>query len=166
MQPTRTRPRKGGRRGRVRQHLLRRGNRPPLPSMILSNARSLRTKIDELQINTKACFEYHTASLLAITETWLHQDIQNSLVDIDGFSLIRADRIYQSGKSRGDGIAMYVSNNWCKQYTVREMFCFPDVEFLHLHFRPFYLPREFGNVSMCIVYIPPSGNTARALCAQ
>lgn len=162
LQPTRARPRKRGRRGGVRQRLLRRGNRPPLPSMILCNARSLRAKIDELRINTKACFEYRTASLLAITETWLHRDIQNSLVDIEGFSLIRADRTEESGKCRGGGMAVYVSNNWCKQHTVRESFCSPDVELLHLHFRPFHLPREFGSVSVCVVYVPPSGNAARA----
>ncbi|KAK0144622.1 hypothetical protein N1851_016964 [Merluccius polli] len=59
-------------------------------------------------------------------------------------------------------MAVYVSNNWCKQYTVRETLCCPDVEILHLTMRPFYLPREFGSVAVCVVYIPPSGNAARA----
>lgn len=49
-------------------------------------------------------------------------------------------------------MAVYVSNNWCKQYTVRETLCCPDVEIL----------REFGSVAVCVVYIPPSGNAARA----
>lgn len=28
--------------------------------------------------------------------------------------------------------------------------------------RPFYLPREFGNIAICAVYVPPSANVARA----
>jgi len=28
--------------------------------------------------------------------------------------------------------------------------------------RPFYLPREFGSVIVCAVYVPPSGNAVKA----
>ncbi|XP_078139742.1 general transcription factor II-I repeat domain-containing protein 2B-like [Centroberyx gerrardi] len=54
----RRRLRRRGRRGGVQQRLRRRGNRPPLPSMILSNVRSLKKKMDELRINATACYEY------------------------------------------------------------------------------------------------------------
>ena len=54
---TGTRPqRKRGRRGGVRERLRRRNNRPPLPSIILSNVRSLTPKLDELRVNLKSCF--------------------------------------------------------------------------------------------------------------
>lgn len=46
------------RRGGMRQGLWQRGNRPPLPSMIHSNMRSLKRKMDELQYNATACYEY------------------------------------------------------------------------------------------------------------
>lgn len=150
------RPRKRGRRGGVLQRLRRRSNRPPLPSIILGNARSLRTKMDELRINARSCFEYRDLSLMAFTETWLHKDIPSSLVELEGFSLIRADRGKSSGKDRGGGVCVYMSNRWCTQYTVRETGCTPDAEYLCLSLRPFYLPREFGNVIMCVVCIPPS----------
>ncbi len=45
--------RKRSRRGGVRQRLRRRGNKTPLPSMILSNVRSLYSKIDELRLNAR-----------------------------------------------------------------------------------------------------------------
>ncbi len=89
------------------------------------------------------------------TESWLRQDTPDSLPELDDFSCIRADRSESSGKSRGGGICVYVSNNWCKQYTVREKICDPDLELLCLSLRPFYLPREFGNIIVCAVYIPP-----------
>ena len=157
-----TRRRRRGRRGGVRQRLRRRGDKPPLPSIILSNVRSLRSKMDELRLNCRSCFEYRGSSLLVFTESWLRQDTPDSLVELEGFSLIRADRGASSGKSRGGGICVYVSNNWCKQYTIRETYCDPDVELLCLSMRPFYLPREFGNIVMCVAYVPPSGNAARA----
>lgn len=57
---------------------------------------------------------------------------------------------------------MYINDNWCRQYTVRETTCSPDVELLCLSLRPAYLPRELGNIILCAVYVPPSGNAASA----
>jgi len=56
--------RKRGRRGGVRQRLRRRGDKPPLPSIILSNVRSLRSKMDELRINRRFCQEYRDSSII------------------------------------------------------------------------------------------------------
>lgn len=62
------RHRRRGQRGGIRQRLRRRGNRPPLPAMILCNARSLHGKMEELRANSKACFEYRTSSLMVFTQ--------------------------------------------------------------------------------------------------
>ncbi len=43
----------------------------------------------------------------------LHPDIPNSLVDIDGFSLVQADRDESSGEARGGGICVYIREWWC-----------------------------------------------------
>lgn len=59
---------------------------------------------------------------------------------------------------------MYIKEAWCKQYTVREQSCDPDLELLCLSMRPFYLPREFGNVIIIAAYVPPSGNAHKASC--
>lgn len=154
--------RKRGKRGGVRQRIRRRGNRPPLPSVVFGNVRSLRGKMEELRINNRVCFEYRESSLMVFTETWLHQNIPDSLVEFEGRSLVRLDRTEAAGKSRGGGIGIYIRDDWCKQYTVREAVCNPDLELLCLSLRPVYLPREFGNIVMCAVYVPPDGNAARA----
>ncbi|KAK0137741.1 hypothetical protein N1851_026045 [Merluccius polli] len=155
------RRRKRGRKGGVRQRVRRRGNRPPLPSIVLSNVRSIRNKMDELRVHTRYSHEYREANILVFSETWLREDIPDSLLELEGFSFTRADREATSGKSRGGGLGVYVSNSWCSQYTVREKYCDPDLELLCLSMRPFYLPREYGNV-ICAVYVPPSANAARA----
>ena len=159
-QPASSRKRRRGIRGAIRQRL--RWSRPPLPGMILSNARSLRSKIDELRVNTKVCCEYRESSVMVFTETWLHQDIPDSLIEFEGFSLIRVDRTDQSGKSRGGGVCLFVNDSWCRNCTVRKTVCTADVELLCVSLRPFYLPREFGNIIICAVYVPPSGNATRA----
>ena len=118
--------------------------------------------MEELRVNSKVCFEYRESSVMVFTETWLHHDIPDSLIGLEGFSLIRADRTELSGKSRGGGVCLFVNDSWCRNYTVRETVCIADVELLCLSLRPHYLPREFGNILICAVYVPPSGNAARA----
>ena len=40
--------------------------------------------------------------------------------------------------------------------------CQPDIELLSVNLRPKYLPREFSNIFVTLVYIPPSGNKEKA----
>lgn len=96
----RRRTRKRGKRGGVRQRLRRRANRPPLPSMLLCNACSLRNKVEELRANARFLHKYQELCLLVVTETWLQEDVSDSLVSLDGFSLVRADSNDNSGKSK------------------------------------------------------------------
>ncbi len=118
--------------------------------------------MDELRTNARACYKYRESSILVVTETWLNADIPYSLIELEGFSAVQADRNENSGKSRGGGICMYVSDAWCSNYSVRMTVCNTDVELLSVSLRPFYLPREFGSILICAVYVPPSGNAARA----
>ena len=59
-----------------------------VPSMFLSNVKSLSPKIDEVcHVVQNANFD-----LVCITETWLQQHIPDSAVAINGYNLIRRDR--------------------------------------------------------------------------
>lgn len=124
--------------------------------------RSLRCKLDQLPLNRRFCHEYRESNIMVFTETWLRQDILDASVELEGFTMVRAYRESSSGKSRGGGICVYVSNRWCNQYTVRDTHCDPDLELLCLSLRLFYLPREFGSILICAAYVPPSANAARA----
>lgn len=99
--------RRRGRRGGIRQRLRWIGNRPPLPSMILSNVRTLKRKMDELR-NASACYEYRESSIMVFTETCLRPDVPDSLCEVEGFSLIRSDRSETSGKDRG-AVSVFLS---------------------------------------------------------
>ncbi|KAK0136692.1 hypothetical protein N1851_027139 [Merluccius polli] len=57
-------------------------------------------------------------------------------------------------KTRGGG---------CRTVVVRESLCTPDIELLCVSLRPFYLPREFPQIFLTVVYIHPKANFDRAL---
>ena len=109
------RQRKRGRRGGVLARFRRRANRPPLPSIILSNVRSIKNKTDELMYLIKTKREYSETSVFCFTETWVDPSIPDSAVrPPTGYTLHRADRCPDlSGKVRGGGVAFLINERWC-----------------------------------------------------
>lgn len=154
--------RKRGQRGGIRRRLYRRKFKPPLPSIILANVRSVTNKIDELRFLAVKHHAYRDSCAIALTETWFSDHIVDDSVALENFALFRGDRTSQSGKSRGGGVALYVNSRWCTNAIVKNRVCTPDVEILCVQCRPFYLPREFSCVVFVVVYVPPSSDTTRA----
>lgn len=143
----------------------RRRNKRSIPSILMGNVRSLPNKMEELMALTRLQWEYQQSSLLLFTETWLMDHTPDSVVTLDGFQLLRTDRsMRESGKRRGGGLAMYVNKRWCnpEHITVKEQRCIKDIELLALSIRPYHLAREFSNVLMLTVYIPPSADAMAA----
>lgn len=65
-------------RGGILQRLRRLGlRRLPLPSIVLGKVRSLRNRVDELQVNMKHIPDYTNACVITLTETWLKDYDQN-----------------------------------------------------------------------------------------
>ncbi|KAI4874712.1 hypothetical protein NFI96_009725 [Prochilodus magdalenae] len=154
------RPYRGCRAGNKRRERKRR-YKPCLPSIIMGNVRSLANKTDELSALIRTQREYRECSILCFTESWLNQNVPDSHVHLNGFTTVRADRVYhQTGKKRGGGLAVFVNDRWCNpgHITVKEVICQPDIELCVVGMRPYYLPREFTKVVMCAVYVPPSAN--------
>lgn len=57
---------------------------------------------------------FQSYSALFLWETWQHNDITDTAVDLPGYLLIRADRQTAAcGKSKGGSVCFYVNNNWC-----------------------------------------------------
>ena len=74
-----------------------------LPSFYLLNACSLLPKVDELigLIYTKP------VDIVAVTESWLHNAIENRLLQLNGYNLFREDRI----TGRGGEVCAYVEKD-------------------------------------------------------
>ncbi len=114
------------------------------------NIRSLRGKISDVD----TLLHLSGLHLLCITESWTHSEIDTKELNIDGYSIMRWDRSFESNKTRGGGIVIYTSS----KYKFVEMsdwhLCTPDMACLWLKLelkatRPTYI---------CGVYRPPSGD--------
>lgn len=157
------RKQKRGRRAGVRERLGKQPHKLPLPSILLSNTRSLVNKLDELTLQVAVDKFVKDCSLLIITETWLHSSIPDTAIGLVGRTVHRFDRNKDSGKNRGGGLCVYVNNNWCTNTKTVNSHCSPNLEYVTVKCRPFYLPREFRVVMVTAVYIPPKANASLAL---
>ena len=82
----RQRGKRGGRKRRL-QH-----RKTPYPALVFANARSINNKTDELASLIGRHCAFKNASAIGITESWLNSDIDDSLVNFDGFNTFRTDR--------------------------------------------------------------------------
>ena len=102
--------------------------------------------------------------MLAITETWLSERDSDTELAIDSFgSPVRLDRdAAATGMSRRGGVCLYVNQRYCKNVIVRVRLCTKDIELLCVSLRPPYLPREFPQIFVMVVYIHPRANADNA----
>jgi hypothetical protein len=87
-----------------------------------------------------------------ITETWLSEDIHDSPVEIDGYSLVRRDRVTKIG---GGVCAFIKSSILFKLLPELQDACF---ESLWLFLRPYKLSRGFSCLIVCVIYHLPSND--------
>ena len=72
------------------------------PSFFTANIRGgFMQKVDEMQ----AVFQEKNVDIACISETWLHGDVPNDVVNIPGYVIHRGDR---SDGRRGGGVAVFV----------------------------------------------------------
>ena len=87
--------------------------------------------------------------IAAVSETWLHEGIENDILSIPNYNLVRQDR----SVGRGGGVCAFVSNSIpYKRWTDLEN---PLYECLWLSLRLHRLPRKISRIVMGILYSPP-----------
>jgi ribosome assembly protein 1 len=144
--------RRRGRRGGVKARMRRRKcEKAVVPIVTFGNVRSLLPKIDELKLNARYLHQYREACCIALTETWLDENIPNEAVDLANFTHIRADRTCESEKTKAGGLMIYINSSWCTNIKVNTRMCTPDVELISVSLRPVYLPREFTNIFITLI---------------
>ena len=89
--------------------------------------------------------------LAFITETWLKESISESIVNIQGFTILRNNRI----SNNHGGVCVYVKDDNIKYRVLDELSCCHDHEILWLHLRPTRLPRGVSCLIAAVVYHPP-----------
>ena len=73
-----------------------------VPSIILANAMSLSPKIDEIRLYVQD----HVPDIMCFTETWLKDTVENSVIHITNYTLVRKDRIYAQHR----GVCLYIKD--------------------------------------------------------
>ncbi len=125
-----------------------RGNptRPAIPSLMLSNVRSLENKLSLIQLRRSTQYETRDCCVFVFTETWLNDNVPDSAIQLHGLTCCRADRDSSlSGKTRGGGLCVYINKEWCNNAAVLSLskHCSSLVELMVVKCRPLYLPREY-----------------------
>ena len=73
------------------------------------NARSI-VNIDK-RAELEIYMDKEKPAILAITESWAKETIQNSEIELDGYVMFRRDREQRTGRGRGGGVLLYVRDN-------------------------------------------------------
>ena len=120
------------------------------------NARSLNSNFSLI----KPLIENNPIDICTISETWLHDLIPNSFVNIQGYTLIRQDRMLPGLNKRGGGLVIYLSNR-IEHYINRSDLNCCD-ENIEMQWIEIHLPNQkkyfIGNI-----YRPPNTDSAEAL---
>ena len=101
-----------------------------VPSVALSNITSLAPKIDEL----RQFANDHEPAIMCFTETWLKDTVDNNVIFIDHYSIVRKDRT----RAQHGGVCMYVRAS--TPVTILTEYDVEDVEILWCKLRPSRLP--------------------------
>ena len=114
--------------------------------IVHTNVRSLTYKIQSLEHYFSKC------DILAITESWLTEDVPSTYLGITGYNLIRQDRP-KSIKQRGGGIAIYIKGNIPYKYNLNVSHSdqHSEIMVLTLNFK------QSKKIDLIVVYRPPSG---------
>ncbi len=105
------------------------------------NARSLLPKIDELRLIA----QIKLPAFICITETWLNESVEDSLIHIPKYQICRHDRCFR----RGGGTAIYIQDDICFTNITDAYPTPPDVDCLVLDVYSF-------RIALICIYIPPS----------
>lgn len=65
--------------------LWHRGTSPPELIPDQSTKIATKPKMEEQWTNSRFCYEYRNSSMMFLTESWLREDVPDSLVDLEGF---------------------------------------------------------------------------------
>ena len=107
-----------------------------VPGVLLSNVMSLAPKIDEI----RHCVIHANVDVVCLTETWLREHIDDNVVSIGGFNLVRLDR-----KTRmHGGVCMYIKDSI--QFSLLDDLIHPSYEALWILIRPKRLPRGISSI--------------------
>ena len=92
------------------------------------NARSLKNRVNLHQI--REFTQEHKPDIIAISESWLNSTVTNAEIEIEGFKVIRLDRLHKIG----GGMCGYVRSN-IKSFKIKHLSTISENNFHQLWLR-------------------------------
>ena len=140
---------RAGWRVALRRHPI---NKMTVPSIISSNVRSLLGKIDDVKnlVQQKYC---KNVGVILLQESWLHPDIEDDVVRLDGFDIFRGDRNVNF-LHRGGGVVTFVNRQWCNNSHLLFQFHTSKINSTFVYCKPRFLSR-FHHILLANIYIAP-----------
>ena len=92
---------------------------------MVTDAMSLAPKITEVQEFT----DRNKVTLTFVTETWLKSAVEDTVVDIPGFSIVRRDR---ASNAHGN-VCLHIKDDYFRFNKLKELRCCKDHESLWVH---------------------------------
>ncbi len=115
--------------------------------------------MDELIYRVSNQNDYTNCCVFCFSDTWLKPSHPDFILQPPGFTIFRQDRDPVITKGKGGGVCFQFNNKWCTNVRIISSGCNPDVEYLTIKRKPFYLPREFSSVTLTSVYIHLKADT-------
>lgn len=118
-------------------------NRPTIPLILLANVCSLENKLDYCNyIHSK---KWDCESVFVFTETWLHNNISDIAIQLDGLTSSRLTGMWKAlvRPEVEDCVCILTIFTICKNTEIVTTHYSQLVEFLIVKCRSFYQPREF-----------------------
>ena len=122
---------------------------PMMPTLLLTNINHIMNKLDELYLLVNVARP--VLDIIAVTESWLTDEVPNSFCDLPDYTLFRRDRT----EMLGGGVLCYVRNELNSHFVDSVCSSNFDLEVLMVSIRPRALPRPLSLVLLIVVYCPP-----------
>ena len=122
-----------------------------VPNIMLSNTMSLVPKLIEIQ----ELLLRLNVEIACIVETWRKNHIDDTVVNIEGYNVIRKDR---TSHEHG-GVCIYLKDN-IKYETIGDLQCCEHHEIIWIKLNLKRIPRGFSCIILAVVYYP--GRTSPA----
>ena len=133
-----------------------------MPAILLTNARSVLRKLDELFGLVNGSKMRHLSQVICVTETWLQPHISTTQTELAGYTQFRKDRdLTSSGKECGGGILLYVDEKWATNWKVINSYCDHSLEMLTVKINPHWKPRGLNGFAVISCYAPFTGESSK-----
>ncbi len=117
---------------------------------VMWNCRSIFNKLSEII----HIIDTSNADIAIFVESWLTSSVNDNMISLDGYNMLRHDRNSNSNKVRGGGIVVYYNDGLNISSRNDLWICTPDLELLVMRLHLINV-RE---IYFLVVYRPPAGN--------